>query len=90
VLLLTHENGVQPSSALSRTYRSQFEHDPSDLVEARRIIGTEERLPVGILYQNPDVPCYEELRKPDRLYTPEYIEKGLSEELDKFTIWPQD
>lgn len=90
LLILTHENGIQLSPALSRTYRYQDEHDPADLVEARRIVGTSERLPVGIIYRNPDVPCYEELRKPDRLYTPELIAKGLGEELDKFTIWPPD
>jgi 2-oxoglutarate ferredoxin oxidoreductase subunit beta len=90
LLMLTHENGVQLSPTLSRAYRHQKEHDPADLVDARRIVGTSERLPIGIIYQNPDVPCYEELRKPDRLYTPEFIEKGLDEELDKFTIWPPD
>jgi 2-oxoglutarate ferredoxin oxidoreductase subunit beta len=90
LLILTHEDGVQLSPALSRAYRYQDEHDPADLVEARRIVGTSERLPVGVIYRNPDVPCYEELRKPDRLYTPESIAKGLDEELDKFTIWPPD
>ncbi len=90
LLILTHENGIQLSPALSRAYRYQDEHDPADLVEARRIVGTSERLPVGVIYRNPDVPCYEELRKPDRLYTPESIAKGLDEELDKFTIWPPD
>jgi len=90
LLILTHEDGVQLSPALSRAYRYQDEHDPADLVEARRIVGTSERLPVGVIYRNPDVPCYEELRKPDRLYTPESIAKGLGGELDKFTIWPPD
>ena len=90
LLILTHENGIELSPSLSRVYRQQNQHDPADLVDARRIVGTSERLPVGIIYRNPDVPCYEDLRKPDRLYTPEFIEKGLDEELDKFTIWPVD
>jgi 2-oxoglutarate/2-oxoacid ferredoxin oxidoreductase subunit beta len=88
--ILTHDKGIQLSPALSRVYRNQDQHDPADLVEARRIVGTSERLPIGIIYQNPDVPCYEDLRKPDRLYTPEFIEKGLDQELDKFTVWPAD
>jgi 2-oxoglutarate ferredoxin oxidoreductase subunit beta len=90
VQILKHKNGIQPSDTLSRAYRHQDEHDPADLVEGRRIVATSERLPIGIIYQNPDVPCYEELRKPDRLYTTEYIERGLDEELDKFTIWPAE
>ena len=88
LLILTHENGVQLSPALSRVYRHQDQHDPANLDYARHIVGTSERLPVGIIYRNPDVPCYEDLRKPDRLYTPEFIKDGLDEELDKFTIWP--
>jgi 2-oxoglutarate ferredoxin oxidoreductase subunit beta len=88
LLMLTHEHGVQLSPSLSRVYRHQDHHDPIDLDYARHIVGTSERLPVGIIYRNPDVPCYEDLRKPDRLYTPELIKKGLDEELDKFTIWP--
>ncbi len=88
LLILTHENGVQLSPALSRVYRHQDHHDPADLDYARHIVGTSERLPVGIIYRNPNVPCYEDLRQPDRLYTPEFIKNGLDEELDKFTIWP--
>jgi 2-oxoglutarate ferredoxin oxidoreductase subunit beta len=89
LLILTHEQGVRLSPALARAYRNSEEHDPADLVDARRIVGTSERLPVGIIYRNPDVPCYEDLRKPDRLYTSEYIRQGLDAELDKFTIWPR-
>lgn len=90
LLVLTHKDGIQLSPALSRVYRQQTEHDPADLVDARRIVATSERLPVGIVYRNPAVPCYEDLRKPDRLYTPELIKKGLDAEMDKFTIWPAE
>lgn len=90
IQVLTHENGVQLSSALSRVYKNQDEHDPADLVDARRIVATSERIPVGIIYRNPDAPCYEDLRKPDQLYTPDLIRSGLDKELDKFTIWPPE
>jgi 2-oxoglutarate ferredoxin oxidoreductase subunit beta len=90
VLILTHEDGVQLSPTLARAYKNHQEHDPADIVEARRIVGTSERVPVGIIYRNSDVPCYEDMRMPDRMYTPEHIKNGLEEELDKFTIWPRD
>lgn len=90
LLVLSHEDGVEISPALAGVYRNQAQHDPADLVEARRVVATTDRVPVGIIYRNPDVPCYEDLRKPDKLYTPELIEKGLSDELDKFTIWPAE
>jgi 2-oxoglutarate ferredoxin oxidoreductase subunit beta len=89
LLILTHENGVQLSPAMARVYQSHTEHDPADLVEARRIVGTSERVPVGIIYRNPDAPCYEDLRAPRERFTPELVKKGLNEELDKFTIWPR-
>jgi 2-oxoglutarate ferredoxin oxidoreductase subunit beta len=88
-LLLTHEKGLTPSAGLSRVYTNQLVHDPSDLDAARRIADDDDPMPVGILYRNPDVPCYEDLRRSAKLRTAEYIRAGLEAELDKFTIWPQ-
>ena len=90
VLILTHEDGVQLSPGLAGVYRNQEAHDPGDLIKAREIAGTSEQIPVGILYRNEDVPCYEDLRRPKQIYTPGMIRSGLEEELDKFTIWPAD
>ena len=50
----------------------------------------EDPIPVGILYRNPDVPCYEDLRHAGQMRTPEYIRAGLDKEFDKFTVWPED
>jgi 2-oxoglutarate ferredoxin oxidoreductase subunit beta len=90
VLILTHEDGVQLSPGLAGVYRNQAAHDPGDLIKAREIAGTSEKFPVGILYRNENVPCYEDLCKPEQLYTPGMIRSGLEEELDRFTIWPAD
>ncbi len=87
--LLVHPDGVQPSEAVGRTYKNQLKHDPSDLNRAREIAGGLDPIPVGILYRNPSVPCYEDLRRSTKLRTPEYIRAGLEAELDKFTVWPQ-
>jgi len=88
-LLLTHERGLTLSPGLSRVYTNQAVHDPLDLDAARRIASANDPIPVGILYRNPAVPCYEDLRRPQTLRTPEYIRRGFEAELDKFTIWPQ-
>ena len=61
-LLLTHENGISISPGLARAYKNQLVHDPSDLDRAREIASSEDPIPVGILYRNPNVPCYEETR----------------------------
>src|SRR4029453_1655983 len=89
-LLLSHANGLTISPELSRTYRNQIEHDPANLDRAREIASSQDPIPVGFLYTNPAVPCYEDLRSVGPLRTAEQIRAGLEAELDKVTIWPQD
>ncbi len=89
VLLLTHEKGLHVSAGLGRVYRNQREHDPSDINAAREIASLHDVTPVGILYHDPAVPCYEELHGIRPLRGPALIRKGLEAEFDKFTIWPQ-
>jgi 2-oxoglutarate ferredoxin oxidoreductase subunit beta len=89
-LLLTHENGVQLSPDLARIYKNRREHDPLDIDRAREIASSVDPIPVGILYRNPDVPCYEDLRQAGQARPAERIRAGLEAELDKFTVWPDD
>jgi 2-oxoglutarate ferredoxin oxidoreductase subunit beta len=89
-MLLTHADGLQLSPTLSSTYRNQRVHDPIDIDKAREIASLDEPIPVGILYRNPDAPCYEDLRHAGQPRSPEYIRAGLNRELDKYTVWPED
>ena len=89
VLLLHHERGLQPSEGLARTYRKQLEHDPSDIHRAREVASGTDPIPVGILYRNPEVPCYEETRHAGALQTGAQVRSALETELDKYTVWPQ-
>ena len=84
--ILTHKDGIQLDPSLANIYKNQLEHDPSDLNRARELAGNEDIVPVGILYRNDDVPCYEDVRAPDRIYTPEIIEREFNKELDNFTV----
>ena len=88
ILMLTHEDGVQLSPALTKVYRNQEQHDPSNLDRARKLASNSDQIPVGILYRNPDVPCYEELRYSAEPRPVEYIKAGLEAQFDKFTIHP--
>jgi len=88
VLLLAHEDGILPSPAISRTYRRQENHDPSDLNRAREFASMADRIPVGVFYRNEAVPCYEDLRRPDKLYTADAIRSAVEAEFDRFTVWP--
>jgi len=89
VRVLTHANGLSLSAGLAKVYQNHEEHDPANLHRAREIASIVDPIPVGILYRNPDIPCYEELRQAGRLRTPEFIREGFEQELDKFTVWPQ-
>jgi 2-oxoglutarate ferredoxin oxidoreductase subunit beta len=89
MLILTHDQGVRISPSLAKVYKNQERHDPSNLNRAREIASLTDPVPVGILYRNADVPCYEELRHAGQLRSPGLIKAGLESELDKFTVWPQ-
>jgi 2-oxoglutarate ferredoxin oxidoreductase subunit beta len=89
ILMLHHEQGMQLSAGLAKVYKNQAQHDPSNLDRAREIASNTDLIPVGILYRNPNVPCYEDLKAPGELRTTEYLRKGLEAEFDKFTVWPQ-
>jgi 2-oxoglutarate ferredoxin oxidoreductase subunit beta len=89
-LLLSHADGLEISSDIARTYRNRIEHDPRNLDRAREIASAEDPIPVGVLYCNPDVPCYEDLRGAGRMRTADEIRAGFEAELDKFTVWPDD
>ena len=89
-VLLTHENGLTISPNLSKVYKNQERHDPLNMNRAREIASLQDPIPVGILYHNPDVPCYEVLRNAGQPRSARYIKAGLDAELDKFTIWQQN
>jgi 2-oxoglutarate ferredoxin oxidoreductase subunit beta len=88
-LILTHDRGIRPSPAIAKLYRNQREHDPSDLNRAREIASDIDPIPVGILYREPAVPCYEDIRRPAVRRTPEIVRAGLEAEFDKVTVWPE-
>ena len=87
--ILTHADGLTLSPETAGTYRNQLAHDPADIDRAREIASSEDPIPVGILYRNPSVPCYEEVRHAGTLRTPAQIRVGLDAELDRVTVWPQ-
>jgi 2-oxoglutarate ferredoxin oxidoreductase subunit beta len=69
-------------------YKNQEQHDPSDIHRAREIASGHDPIPVGILYHNPEVPVYEELRHAGQQRSARYIKTSFEAELDKFTVWP--
>ena len=77
------------SEGVAKVYKNQQLHDPSDIHRAREIASSFDPIPVGILYRNDEVPCYEDVRLSGELRTTERIKKGLESEFDKVTVWPE-
>jgi 2-oxoglutarate/2-oxoacid ferredoxin oxidoreductase subunit beta len=88
-LLLTHEDGLRLSPELGRIYKNQRAHDPHDIAAARELASSLDVIPVGVLYRDPDVPCYEDLRGAGNARPIELIRASLERELDRFTVWPE-
>lgn len=58
--LLTHPEGIDGGEGLSRVFPNRVEHDPSNLRDARILAECENGVPVGLLYQNTELPRYDE------------------------------
>ncbi len=86
VQLVHHADGIQISQGLARVYKNQVEHDPMDIHRAREIASDTDTIPVGILYRNPNVPCYEDTRHSGALRTAEAIRTNFEAELDKYSV----
>jgi 2-oxoglutarate ferredoxin oxidoreductase subunit beta len=86
VLLLNHEHGIPIDKSVARQFPNHREHDPADLTGARDIAQDQSRIPVGLLYHNPDAPCYEDLSSRGGDMTPARKLAGLDSALDDFTI----
>jgi 2-oxoglutarate ferredoxin oxidoreductase subunit beta len=87
--ILVHGDGLRLKPELSRIYRNQEVHDPLDMPRALALAALTDEIPVGVLYRDPSVPCYEDLREAERPSTPDLIRTVLDEEFDKVTIWPE-
>ncbi len=89
-MILTHKDGLTLSPETAGTYRNQLAHDPADIDRAREIASSDDPIPVGILYRNPAVPCYEEVRHAGTMRTATQIRAGLEAEFDRVTVWPHN
>ncbi len=86
ILMLTDENGLKPSADLRKIYKNEMAHDPSNIHRAREIASSMDPMPCGVLYRNPDVPVYDELRRAQRVVTHDVRREALDREFDRFAV----
>jgi 2-oxoglutarate ferredoxin oxidoreductase subunit beta len=85
-LLLNHEQGIPVPDGVGKLFENQVDHDPSDLSTALGLAVDQSKIPVGLLYRNPEARIYNEISSVG-LDMP-YEEKltAVNEALDKFLI----
>jgi 2-oxoglutarate ferredoxin oxidoreductase subunit beta len=85
-LLLEHPDGLPLDPAVKRAFPEHAVHDPSDLGAAFKLALDDSRIPLGLIYHNPEVPCYEALSSQGTDMTPEQRLERLDAVMDRVTI----
>ncbi|MDP6733311.1 MAG: thiamine pyrophosphate-dependent enzyme [Gammaproteobacteria bacterium] len=86
LLLLNHEQGIPVPDGVSKLFENQADHDPNDLSAALSLSTDLSKIPVGLLYRNPDAAQYNELSSQGLDFTSEEKLAGVNEALDKYLI----
>lgn len=83
---LKDPGGISVSPALARM-GEVIEHSHKDLNHAREIAGDTEKEPMGLLYHNPDIPSYNEIRHSKVIHkSPKEKIVDFNQELDKYLV----
>jgi 2-oxoglutarate ferredoxin oxidoreductase subunit beta len=86
LLLLTHEHGLPMDESVLRLFPEQRAHDPCNWLGAMEVARDQSRLPVGLLYHDPDAPVYEDLSAQGLNKTNEEKLAVIEKALDNFAI----
>lgn len=87
-VLLEHEDGLQVSDAMKKLIRNTESHDPSNLHRAREIASWDDRIPLGLLFCDETVPCYDEIQRPKKIFDADDRRAMLESAFDRFGIFP--
>jgi 2-oxoglutarate ferredoxin oxidoreductase subunit beta len=86
MVVLEHENGIPVDDAVAKLYKNRERHDPSDMGSARAWADYDERMPIGLLYHNPNAPIYDDFTNQGLNMPPQAKIDALEKELDRFAI----
>ncbi|OGT89359.1 MAG: 2-oxoglutarate oxidoreductase [Gammaproteobacteria bacterium RIFOXYA12_FULL_61_12] len=86
MLLLTHENGIPADDSVRRVFKEQREHDPGDWAAAMSIARDTSKIPIGLLYHDPDAPVYDDLSSRGLEATGAEKIAAVNKALDAFAI----
>jgi 2-oxoglutarate ferredoxin oxidoreductase subunit beta len=86
ILLLHHDKSFPIDPALKRIFPTQQAHDPADMKEARELVERDDLVPIGLLFQDPTRPVYEEYTSEGLDMSVEEKQEGIRREFDRFAI----
>ncbi len=86
MLLLTHENGIPVNDSILRVFPERRKHDPDDWVNAMAIARDQSKVPIGLLYQNPEALVYDDLSTQGMEMTNQEKLAAVDKALDAFAI----
>jgi 2-oxoglutarate ferredoxin oxidoreductase subunit beta len=81
-----HENGINVSEDIAKTFKSESVHDPSDLLAARKLAMEDDKIYMGLFYQDKQAPRYDEYGASNLGFTIQQKKEALEKELDKFAV----
>jgi 2-oxoglutarate ferredoxin oxidoreductase subunit beta len=85
-VVLEHENGLVLDDSIKRVFKNSIAHDPLDWLHAMKLARDTTQLPLGILYQDPDAPVYEDHSAVGLHTSDEQKMAALNSALDSFAI----
>ena len=85
-VFLEDENGIPVTKGAMRN-APVIQHDPHDIHAAQRIALQESPAPLGMIYYNPDIPTYGEIRRAHihKVEGQDFLDR-MNAELDKFSV----
>lgn len=86
MLLLTHENGIHADDSVKRVFTQHLEHDPTNWIKAMEIAHDATRVPMGLIYHNPNAQVYEDLSAQGLDKTNEEKMAAINAAFDAFAI----
>lgn len=86
LILLKHDKGIPVDDVVSKIYKNQVEHDPSDIHRARELAEATDSLPIGLFYHNPNAPCYGEFTIEGLTMDSQEKLDALEKQLDHFAV----
>jgi len=86
MVYMDHENGISVIPEVAKMFKSKVIHDPSDLSAARNLAMEDDKVYMGLFYQNKNAACYDDHGASNIGLSVEKKVTALEAEFDKYAI----